>query len=919
MGAGADLLARADPRFALTTGMELDPQRWRAASAYLDDALDLDDDSRADWIAALSEREPALATDVRALLEQHRALAGERFLESTPPHPIAAPALAGQTLGPYTILDAIGQGGMGSVWRAERNDGRFERLAAIKFLNIGLMGRRGQERFTREGRIVACLTHPHIALLLDAGVSAWGQPYLVLEYVDGEPIDRYCDRAALDVTGRVRLFLDVVAAVEHAHAHLIVHRDLKPSNVLVSRGGVVKLLDFGIARLLDADPETPTTLSRDGGAGTPAFAAPEQLTGGALTTAVDVYALGALLYLLLTGTHPSGKTPQTTAEVVNWIVEGEPRPMSSFKDVRIPADLETIVTTALKKHPGDRYGSVSALAADLERFRQHQPIAARRDSLVYRSRKFLRRHRVPATLAAVLLMALSFGFFEVNRQRGIAERRFLEVRQLAARLFDIDVPLRGIPGSSKVRQMIVDTSLDYLRRLGTEVHDDPVLELDIGTAYMRVARVQGVPISTNLGQVDEADRNLLKAHQAISAVVARQPSNRLALLRMGQIEHDRMILAGNRRPDDAALPLAREAATWLGRYLDTGPVDSTEGQQVLLAMNNVSNRFRIARQFDEALRWSGRAIEIARSLDQRFQLAGLLQGMAFIHRDRGDLAAALRDAREAAGIMEAMPGEADASRRLNISLALSRAGAILGDLDGISLNRPAEAQAPLLRAFTIADEIAHRDPDDAFSRGRLESPGLLLARIARDADPARALEYYDHLLTHFGEVKNNPQMRRYEIRTEADSAHAWLRLGRIDRARQQLQAAFARLRDLKLYPRDEVAPGSEADDVLRANAAIEVQSGNVAHALDIATTLLAKLMASKPEPQEDLADAVDVSSLYALLTDLNRAARQQANSADYARRRVQLWQQWDRKLPGNPFVRDQLNTALAASASDQAE
>ena len=903
----------------------LDAARWQAASPYFEEALELDESSRDPWIADLASRRPEIARDVQMLLQQHRALERERFLEVQPAHPDAPPAFAGRDVGAYTLLDPIGQGGMGSVWRARRSDGRFQRLVAIKFLNAGLMGRRGEARFTREGQILARLTHPHIAQLLDAGVSPWGQPYLVLEYIDGEPIDQYCDRAGLDLVARLRLFCGVAAAVEHAHAHLIVHRDLKPSNVLVTTddssaggaGGIVKLLDFGIARLLDdQDPLTPTSLSRDGGgAMTLAFAAPEQITGAPISAATDVYALGALLYLLLSGSHPSGNVPRSTAELVKAIIEVEPKPLSSFGGSPIPADIVTIVMMALKKNPAERYRTVTALAADVNRFLRHEPIAARPDTLRYRTAKFLRRNRLAVAATALAVAAVSFGFYEVNRERAIAEQRFSEVRQLAARLFDIDAPLRGIPGSSKVRQMIVDTSLEYLRRLGAEAGDDPDLALEIGTAYMRVARVQGVPISTNLGQVDEAERNLQQAERQVGDVLQARPANRTAFLRMGQIKHDRMILAGNRRPDDAALPLAKESALWLGKYLDTGAVDPVEGQQVLLAMNNVSNRFRLEKQFDEALRWSYRAIELAPSLDQPLQLAGLYQGTAFIHRDRGDLEAALKDAREAARLFQAAPGRSpnDSSVRLSVALALSRVGAILGDADGISLNRPDEAIAPLEQAFAIADEIAHQDPSDAYSNGRVQSPGMMLARIARDTDPQRALNYYDHLLTHFARIKNNPQMRRFEATAETAAVYALLRVGKIDAARERLTIAFARLDELKLYPRDEVALGSEAADALQASAEIEAKSGDAARAVAIDEALLAKVMASKPEPENDLVDAVDLSRLLGSIADFSDAAGQHEKAAALRLERVGLWQKWDRQLHDNPFVTQQLAAANAAT------
>jgi eukaryotic-like serine/threonine-protein kinase len=278
----------------------LSPERWRTLSPYLDEALDIRTTERAAWLASIGARDAALAADLRQLLVEHDLVHESGFLET----PVAQASrgalmqsLAGQTVGAYRLVSLIGEGGMGSVWLAERCDGRFEGRAAVKLLNIALMGRAGQERFRREGTILARLTHPHIARLIDAGVTTAGQPYLILEHVDGQSIDQYCDAHALGVEARVRLFLDVLEAVVHAHTNLIVHRDIKPANVLVSVDGRVKLLDFGIAKLLESDagwsgPDPAKhAVTRDGGALTPEYAAPEQLAGGPITTATDVWAL----------------------------------------------------------------------------------------------------------------------------------------------------------------------------------------------------------------------------------------------------------------------------------------------------------------------------------------------------------------------------------------------------------------------------------------------------------------------------------------------------------------------------------------------------------------------------------------------------------------------------------------------------
>jgi serine/threonine-protein kinase len=393
---------------------------------YLDRALDLAEGERASFLASLGTEDPELARDLESLLQRHERLEEQGFLDG--PALLPRPAsLAGQTLGAYTLRSSIGQGGMGSVWLAERSDGRFQGVAAVKLLNASLVGRDGEARFRREGSILARLRHPHIAQLIDAGVSPQGQPYLVLERVDGERIDRYCDARGLDLEARIRLFLDVLAAVSHAHANLVVHRDLKPANVMVDSDGRVKLLDFGIAKLLQSDTgEAPAALTRDGESMlTPEYASPEQLTGGNVTTATDVYALGVLLYLLLTGRHPAGEATSPAARV-RGIVEGVPPRASDavsgpFRSA-LRGDLDNILAKALKKQPAERYASAEVLAEDLRRFLAHEPVSAGPDSIAYRARKFARRHRGGVAAAAAVLLAVILGTAGVAWQARVARR-----------------------------------------------------------------------------------------------------------------------------------------------------------------------------------------------------------------------------------------------------------------------------------------------------------------------------------------------------------------------------------------------------------------------------------------------------------------------------------------------------------------
>jgi serine/threonine-protein kinase len=436
----------------------VDPERWRFVSPYLDRALDIADvRERAAWLATIREQDPSLAVDLEALLEDHRALCDEAFLEA-PAVPLpAVDAVAGASIGAYTLVSPLGQGGMGTVWLAERSDGRFEGTVAVKFVNLAVLDRIALDRFRREGTLLARLSHPHIARLFDAGVTSAGQPFLVLEHVKGTRIDRHAADRRLTVEARLELFLQIADAVAHAHANLVVHRDLKPSNVLVDEHGQVKLLDFGIARLIEHEPEAgPTTLTLEGGdALTPEHAAPEQVTGGVVTTATDAYALGVLLYQLLVSRHPTAPDGASHAAVLRALTDDEPPRLSDVVG-RFPAadpetartvferrttrerlrracrgDLETIVAKALKKQPAERYQQVTAFADDIRRHLRNEPVAARPDSLWYRSRKLAARHRLEIGAAAAIALALTAGAgVAVSQARTSARERDRALEQL---------------------------------------------------------------------------------------------------------------------------------------------------------------------------------------------------------------------------------------------------------------------------------------------------------------------------------------------------------------------------------------------------------------------------------------------------------------------------------------------------------
>jgi serine/threonine-protein kinase len=370
----------------------IDKERWTTLEPFLDEALELEDEDRARWLDELSARDVDLAAQLRTLLANDTDAERERFLE----RPVSA-TLEGTVLGAWTLERPIGYGGMGSVWLARRSDGRFEGKAAVKLLSLALVGSGGEARFKREGSVLARLTHPAIARLLDAGVATNGQPYLVLEHVEGHRIDKWARDRSLSTAERVKLFLRVLEAVGHAHMSLVVHRDLKPSNILVTPDGNVKLLDFGISSLLTDDTGVGDTTAL-----TPEYAAPEQAVARQITTATDIYAAGVLLYVLLSGRHPTAEGCETQQQVLEALISVEPRSLGF-------GDLDAVLAKALHKEPLHRYPTAAAFAEDLTRWLNHQPVRALPQSWTYRTRKFVRRHSASVALGLVaILLAVSY-------------------------------------------------------------------------------------------------------------------------------------------------------------------------------------------------------------------------------------------------------------------------------------------------------------------------------------------------------------------------------------------------------------------------------------------------------------------------------------------------------------------------------
>ncbi len=402
--------------------LPLDPLLYARVGPLLDQALDVAPELRTEWLASLRDESPEVVATLAKLLAQDNA--SDEFLPSGPgryslEHLLGgwATSMAGTPVGAWTLDEPIGQGGMGTVWLAHRADGTFSGRAAIKLLHLSSVTPLALERFRSEGTLLATLSHPNIARLLDAGVTDAGQPYLVMEYVDGLPLDVYAQQQKLTQVQRLALIQQTLDALTHAHAHLIVHRDLKPSNILVRPNGRVTLLDFGIGKqLLDSPTDAQSAVTQDGGrALTPLFASPEQLRGDAIGTASDTYSAGVVAYQLLTGVHPTAGESRTTTDIMRTTLEAEPRRSNL-------GDLDTVLRRALKKMPSERYETAAAFNDDLQRYVEHKPVRARPDTLAYRVHRFVQRNRVGVAGASLAILALMATTGVAVRQARVAAR-----------------------------------------------------------------------------------------------------------------------------------------------------------------------------------------------------------------------------------------------------------------------------------------------------------------------------------------------------------------------------------------------------------------------------------------------------------------------------------------------------------------
>ena len=807
-------------------------ERWQQVEALFGQALDAPAAERPQFLGAIGDVE--LRREVESLLRAHGE-AGSFFEEPErffPSESFEADTLSpGQIIDRYRVIREIGRGGMGAVFLAERADRQFEMQVALKLIKRGMDTDSVLRRFNHERQILASLEHPNIARLLDGGTTEDGLPYFVMEYIQGDRIDHYAQEHQLSIAARLELFRQVCGAVSYAHQHLVVHRDLKPSNMLVTSDGVPKLLDFGIAKIIqpNEDGETLATVTAVP-IMTPEYASPEQIEGAPATTLSDVYSLGAILYELLTGRKPFESQAHTPHDRSRAIIQQEPRRPSTVVpvdrkskiDIRksLQGDLDNMVLMAMRRDTARRYRSVDQFSEDIRRHLAGRPVIARPDTFSYRAGKFVQRNKASLAAAALVVLLLIGGIIATSwqarialKQKKRAERRFNDVRKLAhSVLFDYHDAVRYLPGATKVRELLVKDALTYLDSLATESHDDPALQRELGAAYERVGDVRG-GLGGNLGDPKGALESYRKALSIREAVIALNP-------RDPQARHDQ---ANSYRKIGSQLLDTKEAKAGveylrkaLALYLELAREQSANDElQLDLAAcyDGLGRAQETFGDFAGSLEQFRTALAICEKLtasnprDQRYRRAlwNSQTHVATILYGQGDVAGSIEANRKALALAEGLLADdpLSAEHRRALVATYNNAAECRSQSD-----KPAALEY-FRKAATLQEELLAADPANAVTR---KSLALLHKRIA---DFAANMQDSSESLLHFTKAREGFEkiaadapsdlLSRIRVATcGAGVAGMRARLGEADSAQEECRKSIALLGAIKEDPANAV-------------------------------------------------------------------------------------------------------------------
>jgi non-specific serine/threonine protein kinase/serine/threonine-protein kinase len=676
---------------------------------------------------------------------------------------------------------------MGSVFRAERDDGQFQQRVAIKLISAGLEARQEiVQRFMKERQILAGLDHPGIARLLDGGSTDAGAPYLVMEYVDGLAITAWCNRNGLELPARLRLFLKVCEAVAFAHRHLVIHRDLKPANILVTADGEPKLLDFGIAKLLDARGDETQTAAR---ALTFDYASPEQVRGGPVTTASDVYSLGVILYELVAGKRPYSSADRPVQEVIEVVCARDPEPPGRIAGRRVPADVDAIVLKAMRKEATERYASVNDLAADIERHLTSRPVLAQKGTARYVATKFARRHRAGVAIGAVLFATICAATVSVawqsrvaRHERDRAEMRFNDVRGLAkAVIFDLEDKLAALPGTTQVRKDLVAVAIDYLDRLSKDTYADAGLQRELAAAYIRVGAIQGSVGTQNLGDAASAQVSYAKAERLGRQLVAMQASdeNRKLLADALIAQADGSLVANDKAGGG---PKAMEALRIARERVQSNPMSDAAQFQLGAALQRASN-FSGAQDERSFLLEEAAVFErlLARDTEdlRRMRNAALAHKYIAGNLARENPGSAFPHLKRAEELDQACVRRApnDPEHKMDLAIDLSQLGYYF-----FRKQDSTRAIEYIRASLALRRELAEADPKDMQAQDRLAYIWNELGAFQLDVSPHEALASYEEAKA-VAERLQPDSLRRMELATALSGVGAaYRRLGDMPRS-----------------------------------------------------------------------------------------------------------------------------------------
>ena len=837
-------------------------ESWAQLESLFHAASVLEGEEQERFIECETTGNPVLRSELRDLL-RHAGSAGKRIaavVEHVAVRAAGGSNWAGRIFGPYRIVREIGRGGMGIVFEACRDDSEYFKRVALKvapdWRDLDWL----RERFRNERQILARLEHPNIARFLDGGTES-GIPYFAMEFVDGQPITVWAREHGLGIRERIAMFRQICSAVSYAHENLVIHRDVKPGNVLVDSSGTPKLLDFGIAALMDA-VAAHTSNTTGAGLWTPDYASPEQVRGEPLNVRSDVYSLGLVLYELLSDERAQSAENLSPVAMQRAICETDPPPPSARAAARgdrtlssqLRGDLDLIVATALRKEPERRYGSAAALDADLGRFLTSRPVSARANTLVYRVSKLVRRNRVASLATVLVVLVAAAGVGSTLYQARRAQRHFQEVRSLAnSFIFDVHDRIQYLPGATEARKAIITTALRYLENLRRDAGRDPALLRELGSAYKKIGDVQGNPLDSSLGDSRAALESYSNAEALLSPLSAKGDIDAKLLLastleKMGNVQ-----TAGGKMEAAKRLERARVLAR---EVIAARPTDLVALGLGINVNSDLARTYVDAAAFDKLVDRAQEAVRIAgqmtaanpASQEGQDSLAEAQISLGNAYRSTGDWVQAEQVYRGALAIRERLVTQYpnNTSYQRTLLLAYGHLGDALGPPETRGLGRLSEAVEAFDKAGGIAQSMVRLDPanhvapfDWAVALNRsasclLEMPNgaqRALAELSQSSDIIASL------------MKTDPSSQRFRIQMLANdslSGKGLIAVGRLTEASRRLERVRSSSKTFQGGPLQAIARSWDAGSTLRL-AQIKTIRGDRAAALALVDEAAADL------------------------------------------------------------------------------